>query len=454
MPDGPGLPGHQAATISSVNSANGTDSVTIWRRIRRDVVLLGAGNVGIVVTQLVFRSILIATLVPADYGRLSLILGVYNTVWIIGASGLPNSVARYMSVIGPGGDSAMVRTAIRATAWPTVVAATITAIVAGALLNSAAAFLFAALGLVSLVYALLAMGILRGRGRIASAASVMPIGGVGEVGLLVILLLSGLRVTPLSAFAVFCIGNVIGLAVGIVLTRRTVPRNVTLSKEDISAIKVPSARQLLSFSMWLAATTAAITILPLILRLAAVVDSYTAVAVIDVALVLLALPQRLGAVIVAAVIPHATRALDRGKVSLTISRREHIVVIAPFVIGALVVAFTPIVGWAFGLIGRPQYEKSAEYLALALLAGPARILYGLVEGVLVAHGEGKFLALNAWAITILASAAILTASTLGSIVAAFAVFVTACWGTYLIGLRRIVRIDSTRQPFQAATVGE
>jgi O-antigen/teichoic acid export membrane protein len=175
-------------------------------------------------------------------------------------------------------------------------------------------------------------------------------------------------------------------------------------------------------------------------------DSYTAVAIVDVALVLLTVPQRIAAAIVAAVIPHATRALTEGKVEMTISRREHLIVVVPFVLAAIIIAFTPIVGWLFGALGRPEYAKSAPYLALALLASPARLLYGLVEGVLVAHGESRFLGLNALTITAIASAAILLSVALGSIVVAFSVFVVAFWAVYLCGRARVSRLTSVYEP--------
>lgn len=419
-------------------------SPSIWRRVRRDVVLLGAGNLGVVVAQLAFRSILVTVLVPAGYGRVSLVLSIYNTVWIIGASGLPNSVARYISVVAPADDSAIVRSAVRAGAWPTVIAAAFTATASGILLESPAAFLFAALGLSSLVYSLLTMGILRGRGRIGPAALVMPIGGAGEVFLLVMLLLSGLAVTPTSAFAVFCLGNVICLAAGAFYTIRTAPGRMSRLEESMepSPSAVPSARQLLGFSVWLGAATVGIAILPLVVRLAAALNSYTLVAIVDVALVLLSVPQRMGSVIVAAVVPHATRALGKGDENLAISRREHLVAIVPFVIAAGIVAFTPIITWLADLIGQPEYAKSAEYLALALLAGPARVLYGLVEGVLVAHGEGRFLAFNSLSITAVASGAILAAAVLVNMVLAFVFFVIACWAVYVCGLIRIGRLNA------------
>ncbi len=385
------------STSSLPINAHAASSPSIWAHIRRDVLLLGAGNVGIVIAQLVFRSILISVLVPGAYGRLSLILSIYNTVWIIGASGLPSSVARYIALIAPADDSAIIRSAVRAGAWPIIIAAIIIAAVSGVLLNSPLAALFAAIGLSSLVYSLLTMGILRGRGRIGSAASVMPVAAVGEVAPLAILLLSGIGVTPLSAFGVFCLGNAIGLIAGIFFTVRTAPPRASSAK--LSAEKTPSSRELLGFSMLLAAATVSVAILPLIMRLAAALDSYTVVAIIDVAIVLLAVPQRVGTVILLAVVPHATRALDKGKINLTISRRENLIMIIPFALVAIIVAFTPVVGWLFDALGRPVYAESAEYLALALLAGPARILYGVVEGVLIAHGDGRFLALSASLIT-------------------------------------------------------
>jgi O-antigen/teichoic acid export membrane protein len=415
------------------------------------MVLLGGGNIGVVLTQLAFRSILIATLVPASYGRLSLILSVYNTVWIIGTTGLPSSVARYIAIIAPADDSAIIRSALRAGIWPTAVAATVTAVVSAILLGSPLAFVFAIVGLSSLVYSLIAMGILRGRGRMGSVAVMTPIAGIGEVTLLAALWLSGLGVTELSAFGVFCIGNVIGLGAGIFYTLRTDPKRasnyVAPTHDELAA--VPTSRQLLGFSMWLGAATVGIAALPLIVRFAAALDSYTVVAIVDVALVLLTVPQRMGAVVVSAVIPHAARTLKRGDATTTISRQEHLIVIAPFVLAAIGVAFTPVVGWLFDLLGRPEYAKSAQYLALALLAGPARVLYGLVEGVLVAHGEGRFLAFNSLSITAVAAVAILAAAALGSMVVAFAIFVVACWAVYLCGLRRIDQLSSIRAPAPA-----
>jgi O-antigen/teichoic acid export membrane protein len=420
------------------------DSPSIWGQIRRDIVLLGAGNVGVVISQLVFRSILIAVLVPTNYGRLSLVLSIYSFVLVIGASGLPNAVARYIAAITPADDSAIVRSAFRAGAWPTMIAAVLIAAASGVILNSPLAFLYGAIGVSCLVYAAIITGILRGRGRISSAASIMPISGVGEVALLLALLLSGLGVTSLSAFGVFCMGNVIGLIAGIFYTLRTAPSRTSNAEpaQEMSLGTVPSSRQLLGSSMWLGAATVGVAILPLVVRLAAVLDSYTVVAIVDVALVLLSVPLRMGIVIVSAVVPHATRALNKGHKHITISRREQLIVILPFVLAAIIVAFTPIVGWLFDSLGRPEYAKSAVYLALALLAGPARVLYGLVEGVLVAHDEGRFLAFNSLLIAIVASVLIITGAVLGSMVVAFAVFVIACWAVYAFGLQRIHRLSS------------
>lgn len=420
---------------------------SLWRHVRRDVVLLGAGSLGIVIAQLVFRSILLIVLAPAAYGRLALILSIYNTVFIIGASGLPNSVARYISVSNRAQDSAIIRSAVWAGAWPTAVAAAIVATVSAMLLRSPLAFFFAAIGLSSLVYSLLTTGILRGRGRIVLAASILPIAAIGEVIPLVVLWRSGLGVTPLSAFGVFCLGNLIGLVAGILCTIRTSPRTADMdpsTKNELSS--VPNSRELLGFSLWLGAATVAIAIMPLIMRSIAVIDSYAVVAVVDIALVLLSIPQRLGVVIVQAVIPHATRALRAGNVNLTISRREHLAIIAPFALIAAFIAFTPTVGWLFTLLGRPGYAKSATYLALALLAGPPRILYGLVQGILVAHGEGRFLARNAWIITIAATMIMLAAAVLGSVLVAFAVFVAACWAIYINGLRRVNHLSTIDLP--------
>ncbi len=429
----------------ATEASQGGASISIWRRVRRDVVWLGAGSVGIVLAQLCFRSILVSALAPGAYGHLSLILTLYNTVMIVGASGIPNATSRYIAAIAPADDRPIVSSAIRATVWPTFAAALITAVASGVLLKTPIAALLAAAGLSSLVYSLLTMGILRGRGRVIAAASILPVAAFSEVALLLGLRLSWLPFTPSSAFAVFCLGNCIGLLAGVLCTIRTRPTRTPEIRlpQGSEPGCVPSPRQLFGFSVWLASATAAVMLLPLIMRVVAVIDSYTVVALIDIALVLLNIPQRLGAVIVQAVIPHATRALGTGGASVTISRREHALLIAPFAIGAAVVAFTPLLGSFFHLIGRPGYGRSADYLALALLAGPARILYGLVQGVLTAHGDGRFLARNAWSVTILTSIAMLLATLLGSTIVAFGAFVVGCWATYLIGYLRIGHVEGS-----------
>jgi O-antigen/teichoic acid export membrane protein len=441
--------GKPRPAATSTEDASQDPSASIWRRARRDVIWLGAGSVGIVVAQLCFRSILVAALSPNAYGHLTLILSIYNTVWIIGASGIPNGASRYIAAIAPGDDRPIVSSAIKATALPTLVAAMSVAVVSGVLLKTPAAALFAAAGLSSLVYTLLATGILRGRGHVVAAAAILLAAAVSEVTLLVGLRVSSLPFTPNSAFAVFCIGNCIGLLASIACVVRTNPPRTSEVQlpRGTELGSVPSPRQLLGFSVWLAAATAAVALLPLIMRVVAVIDSYTAVALIDVALVLFNIPQRMGGVIVQAVVPHATRAVGTDNVRVTISRREHAIVIIPFAAIAAIVAFTPLLGSMFALVGRPGYGRSADYLALALLAGPARILYGLVQGVLIAHGDGRFLARNAWSVTIVASMAMLIATLLGSTVTAFGIFVVASWVIYCVGLARIAHVNGAGTEF-------
>jgi O-antigen/teichoic acid export membrane protein len=415
---------------------------SIWRRIRRDAAVLATGNAALVLTQLGFRGILVAVLAPAAYGRLSLVLSIYNSAWIIGSSGLPNSVARYLAMGSAEDDHAIVRSALRAGVLPIAVAAVLVSTASGIILQSPLAAVLGAIGLCSLIYSLLCMGILRGRGRMGFAASVMPIAGFGEFALLAILWQSGLAVTPLSAFGIFALGNVIGLTTAIYLVRRTSPRKERPIAGAASAT-APTARQLLGFSMWIALATAGVAVLPLVVRAAAALDSFTAVALIDVALILFSIPQRLGTVIVLATTPHASRHHKEGRLAVAISARENIALILPFLLAAGIAAFTPIVGWLFDLLGRPEYEESAPYLALALLAGPARILYGLVEGMLIARGEGRFLALTATSISLLASGLIFAAAALGSLDAAFVAFVAAFWLIYLIGLARVTGFGRT-----------
>jgi O-antigen/teichoic acid export membrane protein len=436
-----------ASSASPATAAQQRASRGLWRVIWKDVLLLGTGNVGFAVGQLCFRSILIVTLVPASYGRLSLVLSIYNTIWLITSGGLPNGVARYLAMASPGDDDAITRSVIRVTAWPTVVGAAVMAAVSGLILGSPLAGLFGAVGLTSLIYSSITIGVLRGRHRIASAASVMPATGLGEVAPLALLWVSGLGVTTLSAFGSFCLGNAIGLIVGIVLMIRTMPH----ATPDVeSSAVVPSGRRLLGFSLWLSLAATGMALLPLVVRIAASFDSYTEVAIVDITLVLFAIPQRMGALISVAMTPHASRAIYRDNVTFRISRRDHYIAIVPFVVAAAIVAFTPLMSTLFDAIGRPEYAKSATYLALVLLAGPARLLYGVAAGILIGHGEGRFLAVTVVSVTVAASAAIFIVTALGSVTIAFAMLIPAFWTIYLLALARLNRLAAVPARTQTA----
>jgi O-antigen/teichoic acid export membrane protein len=431
---------------------------SIWRNVRRDAVLLGAGSMAAVLTQLIFRSVLISVLVPAAYGRLSLVLSIYNAAWIVGAGGLPSGVARHIAAIAPADDRPVVRSALRAGIWPAIGAAALVAAAAALLLRSPLAFLYGAAGLGSFVYTVIVMGVLRGRGRMGWSSAIMPLGGAGEVLALLALMGLGATVSALSAFGIFCLGNLVGLAVGLPLLIRTAPRRrgafdaqgagPAMPSAEAAGVaeplpSAPSARELLGFSMWLGIATVGIAMLPVAVRFAAALHSYTTVAMVDVALLLLSIPLRIGSVLVSAVVPHATRALRGGRAVLAISRREQLAVLVPFVLAAVMVASTNVLGAAFGALGRPQYAQGAVYISLALLAGPARVLYGVVEGVLVAHGQGRFLALSSVCVTALGALAIFALAALASMQSAFALFVVSCWAVYLFGARRIRSLSAS-----------
>ncbi len=271
-----------------------------------------------------------------------------------------------------------------------------------------------------------------------AAASIMPAAGIAEVAPLGLMLLLGFAITPVSAFGVFCLGNVVSFVVGLYLVRRSMPARE--GRGTASAEHVPTPRQLLGFSMWLGAATLGIAALPLVIRVAATLDSYTTVATIDIAIVLLSIPQRVGSIILLAVVPHTARTLNDDISPPTIAPRENLIATVPFVLAAIIVASTPIVGTVFDALGKPVYAKSAAFLALALLAGPARIMYGLVQGVLIAHLEGRFLAIMVLSITVGASGIIFAAAALGSALAAFAAFTAAFWSIYLLAFLRVGRL--------------
>jgi O-antigen/teichoic acid export membrane protein len=406
--------------------------------LRRDIAMLAAGNAGVLLAQLGFRAILIGSLTPADYGRLSLVLAVYNTIWIIGASGVPSSVARQIALIAPADDTAIVRSAVRAAAVPAALAAVAIGVGAWLILGTPLAGFMAAGGLVSLIYALLAMGVLRGRGRVGLSAVVMPITGLAEVFPLAMIVAAGVPITLVDAFAVFCAGNVVGVVVGFSLLARTTVR----ARGADSPAPAPPARELLGFAVLLGAATLGVATLPMAMRSAAALDSYSTAAIVDIAILLLALPQRLGTVVLFAIVPHAARSLKRGERPVQVSSRAHLIVV-PFALGSVLLLATPLARWLFDAAGRPAYAGAGPYLALALLAGPARVLYGVVEGVLIARGEGRFLAVTALSTTVAAAAAMFAAAALGEPLVAFAFYVGACWAIYLRARTRAAQLAAS-----------
>lgn len=405
----------------------------------KDVLLLGAGNVGYAVGQLVFRSILIVTLVPAEYGRLTLLLSIYNTVWLVATGGLPDGVARHLAIARPEQDAATTHAVFKATLWPTAIGALAMGGISAVMLDSVWAGFVGAIGLASLVYASVTIGILRGRLRIGAASSVMPVTALGEALPLAALVMLGLGVTTLSAFSAFCLGNVVGLAVGLALVIKTKPA-VEAEQERPGSIITP--RQLLGFSFWLAIAATGMALLPLAARLAASLDSYLEVAIVDIALVVFAVPQRLGALMVAAMAPHASRSIHFKGAAHRISRREQLLTVAPFLIAAAVLAFTPLVSTVADAIGRPEYSRCGTYLSLVMLAGPARVLYGVAAGILIGHADAKFLALTVTAVTICAATLMFAAAALGEVTVAFAVLIPAFWAIYLILLYRLDHLDA------------
>jgi O-antigen/teichoic acid export membrane protein len=268
----------------------------------------------------------------------------------------------------------------------------------------------------------------------------MPVAALAELLLLACLLLPffGLRLTEVSAFGTFCFGNVIGLAFAAMVVVRTTPR---ARADQTAAVETPSGRQLLGFSLWLAGAAAGIAALPLIMRLAAALDSYTQAAIVDLALVIFNVPQRAGSIIAMAVIPHASQAAGKERMALRLTRPQQAIAVVPFVALAIVFAATPVMEWLADAIGRPEYEQSAKYAALVMLAGPARVLYGLSTGILIGHGRARFLCLTVLTVLILSSAVIIVTASQGDTLVAFGVFVAAIWALYLVTFSRAQKLS-------------
>ena len=128
--------------------------MTMWRRLGRDSAILTASVALMAVFQVVFRLLALRELPVEEYGRVALLIGVFNGALVIGALGIPVTAARLAGEARDDRqDRLLIGMSIRAAMLPCFVASITLAAVTLSVTGSVAHSLLAGLGVAPMVVA-------------------------------------------------------------------------------------------------------------------------------------------------------------------------------------------------------------------------------------------------------------------------------------------------------------
>jgi len=341
-----------------------------------------------------------AELSLADYGRTALLISGFNAVTLLAAVGFPPETSRLAARarVFNGDTKAVLRVSLRAAASPAVAGAVLVGVGTYIVDATPRTAVVAFISLPPLVAAVVIAGYVRGIGSPTRGALIQPANFVGQlVALGVFISLYG-TLTYRFVFDAFAIGNWCALLVAMLLLVGAHPlsgRPVTSGRGE--APLRYSVREVLGASAWLTATAASVTLLPVFARAAGAVFSLQVVALIDVALLVFAIAERLGTVVTAGMIPAATERAASGAVRMP-SRAKKVMLAAGTAFFVVLLAWTDAVPVLLAAFGLARYSAAEPFLLIVLLAAPARILYAVTIGAAVAEGRVRVLSLTAGAV--------------------------------------------------------
>jgi len=365
----------------------------MWRRVGRDSAIFTAAAIVMELLQIAFRMVAVSGLAVSDYGRVALLLSVFNTALVVGHFSVPIAAVRLATLSGPRARDPLL---LRRLAWsatvPAVAASLVVAAAGFAFTGAAGAAIVAAAGMLPMVVAVIAGGYLRGKGRVAQSALIQPINALAQlVALAVAYGLHG-HLNISTVVAAFAIGNVAAAALAVVFVMRWARRATSTSEASVS-----TAGEILHFSAWLTFANAGIYVFTVAPRLDLLVGSYREVAFFDLALLVYTLPSRLSASFVTALIPVATGVSSRGERVAVPSGLD--LVVLGVAVGAidLVLWLTGVLHRILDLVGLQAYSSSASLLLILLLAVPGELFFALHSALFQAFAMPRRLALVVWA---------------------------------------------------------
>jgi O-antigen/teichoic acid export membrane protein len=381
----------------------------MWRSVSRDSLIFFASACALVVFQFGYRYLSIDALSVANYGRVALLLSIFNGATVIGLYGIPATVSRLAArTNGHARDLGLLRAASIATIGPCALATIVMAGATYVVTRSSLDSLVAAVGVPPMIWAVLYSGFIRGKGLIWPAAAIQPANVVVQTVALLVMMAFGAKLSVGWVLASFYIGN-FGAYGAAVLYRRLALRRAIQTNDELDP--EATSRRILSFSMWLALANLAVLMLTIVPRIALAHSSYREVALFDLALLVYTIPQRLRSSFLIALLPVASVERKRGaRITVPGNVDLALVAVAFLALDGLLWA-THMLRFIFVHIGMGSYTGAEPLLLIILLAGPAELFFGLNSGLLQAYGQSRRLcAVSVGVLCVSAALSLLTVS--------------------------------------------
>jgi O-antigen/teichoic acid export membrane protein len=408
----------------------------MWRKVGRDSAILLASAGALALFQVAYRYLSVQELSVADYGRVALLLSIFNAAAVIGSYGIPATISRLAAGGRSAKDHSLLRSATVALLGPCAVAVLIvgasTYFVTGSVLDAA----IAAVGVPPMIWAGLYTGFIRGKGMIWAAGAIQPASVLLQVVVLGLFVLAGESATVGIVLASFYIGNFGAYGCAWLFRHRALRRPVDPCSSGPAAGDA-NARSILTFSVWLSLANVAVLLLAILPRISLAQFSYRDVAIFDLALLIYTVPQRLRSSFLLALLPIATVERRQNAVIKVPNGRDLLFVTAIFVaIDALLWA-TEAPRYVLETVGMSSYVGAEPLILVILLAAPAELFFGLNSGLLQAFGESRKLFIIGLGVLVVAVALSPVMAMLGSIYLAI-ILVLAYWALHFLS-RRMLR---------------
>jgi O-antigen/teichoic acid export membrane protein len=410
----------------------------MWRSVGRDSLIFFASACSLVVFQFGYRYLSIDALTVSDYGRVALLLSIFNGATVIGLYGIPATVSRLAArTNGSRRDRELLRAASLATIGPCALAVIIMTVSTYVVTRSPLDSLVAAAGVPPMIWAVLYSGFIRGKGLIWPAAAIQPANLIVQVAALAAMMACGLEIGVGWVLASFYIGNFAALAAAAAYRRLALRR---APRTDDGPDEEATPGRILSFSVWLALANLAVLMLTIMPRASLAQSSYREVAVFDLALLVYTIPQRLRSSFLIALLPVASVERKRGT-RITVPGNGDLALIAgAFLALDGLLWVTHALRFVLAHVGMSAYAGAEPLLLIILLAAPAELFFGLNSGLLQAFGQSRRLCVVSVGVLAVSAALSPLAVVLGASYLA-CILVGAYWMLHFLSRRMLSHSD-------------